>query len=163
MDRDKIIEVMAKAIRNVACCGGTVGDEHVFCDDNRLEVTHVCDCKEQAREALKALSGAGYFMCQANDMLVEPAHRPSGSSSERGGEAEELLAWATHTIRTIKDRSCGERHPYWNTPEAVSRSRMYIADHCDAVLPKLNAALSQRPDEEAGTADERSQPVKTPA
>lgn len=96
-------------------------------------------------------------MCQAdNGLKGEPVSHPSDApQSDDCGEAQELiaLALAIQTIRIIKDRVCGERFPHWRDPEAVTWSRYFIADQCDAVLPRLDAALSQSQIEERSDTD----------
>lgn len=56
----------------------------------------------------------------------------------------ELIAWRK-AGRDIKSRVVGERAPHWFDKLAITTSRVFIADQCDALLPPDPKAEEQKP------------------
>ncbi len=99
MDKDKIIEVMAKAITKVQCSGAP---------DEECKDPTKCVCQRDARETsdafLEALSEAGFvIMCQAD--VTSGGERSSSPSAPLqtgdGGEAEERISRLKAEIRSL--------------------------------------------------------------
>lgn len=97
----ELCEKTAVAIRDEDCCGLSLGDEHVFCDDSRVGNATSCACKDAAVAAiLTILEELSELPSDIQTALLEPHF-----SAVVGGNITEFEAITRALLEQFKKKT----------------------------------------------------------